>query len=147
MLFKDFGLSKEFLAGIGALLYETPTEVQKEVIPQVLLGKDLIVQAQTGTGKTSAYGIPVVERVTPKVRGVQALILVPTRELALQVSEELKSLGKFKRLFVLTIYGGKPLQRQIDFLKKGLNNIVVGTLGRVKDLLNKGYLNYTRLII
>lgn len=140
MFFSDFGLSKEVLRGISYLGYLHPTEIQREAIPLVLSGGDLIAQAQTGTGKTSAFGIPLVERINPAIRGVQALILVPTRELALQVAEELKNLGRFKRLFILTLYGGKPLQKQIDFLKKGLNNIVVGTPGRIKDLLNRGHL-------
>ncbi|MCS7150651.1 MAG: DEAD/DEAH box helicase [Caldimicrobium sp.] len=140
MSFKDLSLSREVLAGIEFLGYETPTPIQREAIPQVLSGKDLIAQAQTGTGKTAAFGIPLVERINPSIKGVQALILVPTRELALQVSEELRKLGKVKKLFVLTVYGGKPLQKHIDFLKKGLNSIVVGTPGRVKDLLGRGYL-------
>ncbi|MEZ0343945.1 MAG: DEAD/DEAH box helicase [Caldimicrobium sp.] len=139
--FENFGLSKVVLRGIQSLGYETPTPIQGEAIPLLLQGKDVIAQAQTGTGKTAAFGIPLVERVSSRKPKVQALIIVPTRELALQVSEELRNLGRFKRLFVLTVYGGRPIQKQISFLKKGLCHIVVGTPGRLKDLLNRGYLN------
>ncbi len=138
--FKDFGLSKAVLQGLQFLGYETPTPIQKEAIPILLQGRDLIAQAQTGTGKTASFGIPLVEKVSPKIPKVQALIIVPTRELALQVSEELRNLGRFKRLFVLTLYGGKSIQIQRSFLKKGLCHLVVGTPGRLKDLLQRGYL-------
>jgi len=138
--FEAFPLSREVLKGISSLGYEEPTPIQKEAIPLLLAGKDLIGQAQTGTGKTASFGIPLVERVLPELKKVQALVIVPTRELALQVSEEIRNLGRFKRLFVLTLYGGKPLQKQIELLKKGLNHIVVGTPGRLKDLLQRGYL-------
>lgn len=139
--FENFNLSNEVLRGIQVLGYETPTPIQKEAIPHLLQGRDLVAQAQTGTGKTATFGIPIVERITSKIPRVQALIIVPTRELALQVSEELRNLGRFKRLFVLTIYGGKPIQSQTTFLKKGLCHIVVGTPGRLKDLTQRGYLN------
>lgn len=139
--FEDFGLSKVVLRGIQSLGYESPTLIQREAIPLLLQEKDVIAQAHTGTGKTAAFGIPLVERISSKVSKIQALIIVPTRELALQVSEELRNLGKFKRLFVFTIYGGKPIQKQIFLLKRRLCQIVVGTPGRLKDLLNRGYLN------
>jgi ATP-dependent RNA helicase DeaD len=138
--FNDFGLSTATLRGIKFLKYETPTEVQRMAIPLALSQKDLVTQAQTGTGKTSAFGIPIVERLKAGSKTPQCLILVPTRELALQVSDELRALGKFKKFFVLTLYGGKPLGRQIEFLQKGLCDIVVGTPGRVKDLLKRGHL-------
>ena len=138
--FNDFGLSTATLRGIKFLKYETPTEVQRMAIPLALSQKDLVAQAQTGTGKTSAFGIPIVERLKTGSKTPQCLILVPTRELALQVSDELRALGKFKKFFVLTLYGGKPLGRQIEFLQKGLCDIVVGTPGRVKDLLKRGHL-------
>jgi ATP-dependent RNA helicase DeaD len=139
--FKDFGVSTEVLEGIRLLSYSEPTEIQREAIPIVLSGRDLVAQAQTGTGKTSAFGIPLTEGVSPKIKKTQALIIVPTRELALQVTEELKALGRFKRLFVLSVYGGKPIDKQVSFLKKGLCHIVVGTPGRLKDLLQRGSLD------
>ncbi len=139
--FKNFDLSYEVLQGIKFLGYEIPTPIQREAIPFLIQGEDIIAQAQTGTGKTASFGIPIVEKVLSKLSKVQALIIVPTRELALQVSEEIRNLGKFKRLFVLTIYGGKPIQKQISLLKKGLCHIVVGTPGRLRDLLSRGYLD------
>lgn len=143
--FKDFGVSKEVLQGINLLRYSEPTEIQREAIPLLLSGKDLVAQAQTGTGKTSAFGIPITEGVSAEIRKPQALIIVPTRELALQVTEELKALGKFKRLFVLSIYGGKPIDKQVSFLKKGLCHILVGTPGRLKDLLQRKHLKLERI--
>ncbi len=145
--FHDFGLSTYTLKGIKLLRYETPTEIQRLAIPIALRGKDLVAQAQTGTGKTSAFGIPIMERIKGGSKKPQALILVPTRELALQVSDELRALSKFRKLFVLTLYGGKPLSRQIEFLKKGLCDVVVGTPGRVKDLLGRRHLELHHLKI
>lgn len=141
MDFYGFGLSTEVLRGVKYLGYERPTEVQLVTIPRVLSGSDLIVQAHTGTGKTSAFGIPLVEIVNGERKATQALVLVPTRELAKQVGDELRRLGKFKGLRVITIYGGTSVLKQIDSLNRGAH-IVVGTPGRVKDLLNRGALNF-----
>lgn len=141
MNFNHFKLSGDILKGIKFLGYEKPTEVQSLTIPQVLSGLDLIVQAQTGTGKTSAFGIPIVEMVKRENRFTQALILVPTRELAWQVGEELRALSRFKGLRVLVVYGGRSISRQIDFLKNKGAQIVVGTPGRVKDLLGRDALS------
>jgi ATP-dependent RNA helicase DeaD len=138
--FEDLNLSKRTLFSLKKMGYEKPTEVQQKTIPVVMEGKDLIAQAQTGTGKTAAFGIPIVEKVNPKKRKIQALVLVPTRELAIQVAKEIKDLGKDKRLFVLAVYGGKSIKHQIDFLRKGLDVVIVGTPGRVKDLINRGHL-------
>ncbi|HHG75132.1 MAG TPA: DEAD/DEAH box helicase, partial [Persephonella sp.] len=113
----------------------------------VLSGKDLIAQAQTGTGKTAAFGIPIVEKVNPKARKIQALVLVPTRELAIQVTKEIKDLGREKRIFALAIYGGKSIKHQIDFLKKGKDVVVVGTPGRVKDLIERKVLDLSNVEI
>ena len=139
--FKELNLSKETLKSLDELGYSKPTEIQEKAIPSVMTGKDLVAQAQTGTGKTAAFGIPIVERVDPKQKKVQALILVPTRELAIQVAKEIKNIGKNKRVYTLAVYGGKSIGHQINFLKKALDVVVVGTPGRVKDLLERGVLN------
>jgi len=139
--FKDLNLSKETLKSLDELGYSKPTEIQEKAIPAVMTGKDLVAQAQTGTGKTAAFGVPVVEKVNPKQKKVQALILVPTRELAIQVAKEIKELGKNKKVYTLAVYGGKSIGHQINFLKKGSDVVVVGTPGRVRDLLERGVLN------
>ncbi len=138
--FSQLPISKEVLYSISKMGYEKPTEVQEKTIPVVMDGKDVIAQAQTGTGKTAAFGIPIVDKVNPKIKKVQALILVPTRELAIQVAREIKNIGRGKKVFVLAVYGGKSIHHQIKFLKKGNDVIVVGTPGRVKDLIDRGYL-------
>ncbi|MFN4307515.1 DEAD/DEAH box helicase [Sulfurihydrogenibium azorense] len=138
--FKDLGISQETLKSLEDLGYSKPTEIQEKAIPAVLSGKDLVAQAQTGTGKTAAFGIPIVESVNTKQKKIQALVLVPTRELAIQVAKEIKDLEKNKKVFVLSVYGGKSMKHQIDFLKKGNDVVIVGTPGRVKDLLERGFL-------
>lgn len=138
--FQSLGISNEILKSIESMGYTKPTEIQQKAIPIVMTGKDIVAQAQTGTGKTAAFGIPVVEKVNPKFRKIQAVVLVPTRELAIQVAKEIKDIGKTKRVFVLAVYGGKSIKHQIDFLKKGNDVIVVGTPGRVRDLIERGYL-------
>lgn len=138
--FQQLGISSEILRSIESMGYTQPTEIQQRAIPLVMAGKDIVAQAQTGTGKTAAFGIPVVEKVNPKLRKIQALVLVPTRELAIQVAKELKDIGRNKRVFVLAVYGGKSIKHQIDFLKKGNDVVVVGTPGRVRDLIERGYL-------
>jgi len=138
--FKNLGISQETLASIEKMGYTHPTEIQEKAIPVVMQKKDVVAQAQTGTGKTAAFGIPIVDMVNPKQKKIQALVLVPTRELAIQVAKEIKDLGKFKKVFVLAVYGGKSIKHQIDFLKKGSDVVVVGTPGRVKDLIERGHL-------
>ena len=138
--FSDLPISKKVLFSLEKMGYEKPTEIQQQAIPVVAEGKDLIAQAQTGTGKTAAFGIPLIDKVEPKNKKIQALILVPTRELAIQVAKELKDIGRSKRVFVLAVYGGKSIQHQIDFLKRGNDVIIVGTPGRVKDLIDRGYI-------
>jgi len=134
--FSDLGLSEKMLAKIEAKGYETPSDIQAGVIPLLLNGdKDIVGQAQTGTGKTAAFALPILERIDPTSNGIQALILAPTRELAIQVAEEIKSFAgrDFK---VLTIYGGQPISGDL----RGLRNnpqIIVGTPGRVKDHIVK----------
>ena len=119
--------------------YAAPTPIQEQIIPAMLEGGDLVGQAQTGTGKTAAFGIPLAETLDPGERNVQAVVLTPTRELAIQVSEELRSLCRYRELRVVTVYGGQSMNRQIDALRQGAH-IVVGTPGRMLDHLGRGTL-------
>ena len=134
--FRDLGLSETTLEAIGKKGYETPSPIQALCIPRLLDGtKDVIGQAQTGTGKTAAFSLPIIDRIE-RENYVQAIILAPTRELVIQVAEEISSLKGDKRLRVLPIYGGSNIQHQMKKLKDGID-IVVGTPGRVIDLLNR----------
>jgi ATP-dependent RNA helicase DeaD len=119
--------------------YQVPTEVQARVIPPLRTGSDVIGQAQTGTGKTAAFGIPIVEQVDPGRRAVQALVLTPTRELCVQVAAEIARLGQFRNVRLAVIYGGAAMDRQIRDLRGGAQ-VAVGTPGRVLDLIRRGEL-------
>lgn len=130
----------EVLKSINELGFKTLFPIQAQAITPLLEGKDVIGQAQTGTGKTAAFGVPMVERLDPQTRKVQGLILVPTRELALQVAQNMVQFAKYKRLRVLPVYGGASIERQTRELSNGAQ-IVVGTPGRVIDLLNRRVLN------
>ena len=135
--FNDLNISKEIKLAIKDMGFEEPTPIQAQAIPHMLNGDDLVGQAQTGTGKTAAFGIATLEMIDPGNKGLQAVILCPTRELAIQVSEELKKLSKYqKAIRVLPVYGGQPIDRQIKALKKGVQ-IVIGTPGRVMDHMNR----------
>jgi ATP-dependent RNA helicase DeaD len=134
--FGGYGLSAEVLQAVEELGYEAPTPIQAQTIPLLMAGRDVIAQAQTGTGKTAAFGIPIVERVDPAVRAPQALVLAPTRELAVQVAEAIHRLGRGRRVSVLPIYGGQPIDRQLRALRHGVQ-VVVGTPGRVMDHLRR----------
>lgn len=139
--FKALGLSENTLAALRHKGFEEPTEIQKQTIPMLLAGDtDIVGQAQTGTGKTAAFGLPLIEKLKEHSRTVQALILVPTRELALQVAEEINSLKGRKQLGIAAIYGGQSIEQQLRLLHKGLD-IVVGTPGRIKDHLQRHSLN------
>jgi ATP-dependent RNA helicase DeaD len=138
--FKDLPLCQEVLKGIEELGFSDLFPIQAQAIIPQLEGKDVIGQAQTGTGKTAAFGIPMVERVNPKNRRVQGLVLAPTRELAIQVAERIKRFSRYLGLNVLPVYGGESIQKQIRELKRGVH-IVVGTPGRVIDHLRRGTLN------
>ncbi|MEE9285262.1 MAG: DEAD/DEAH box helicase [Dehalococcoidia bacterium] len=118
------------------LNYVTPTPIQALAIPRMLQGGDLVSQAQTGTGKTAAFGIPLAETVDGRTNRVQAIVLVPTRELAQQVSAEISQIIKYRGLQVATLYGGQPIKRQLDDLARGVH-IVVGTPGRIIDHLER----------
>jgi len=134
--FEDFGLSSEMLKSILAMGFEEPTPIQAKTIPVLLTGKDVIGQAQTGTGKTAAFGIPIIEKVDRQINAVQAIVLAPTRELAMQAAEEINKLGKNKRIHALPVYGGTSIERQIKALVKGVQ-VVVGTPGRVLDHIER----------
>ncbi|MFA4934660.1 MAG: DEAD/DEAH box helicase [Candidatus Methanoperedens sp.] len=135
--FKELKLSREIQKAIADMGFEEATPIQSQSIPFMLEGKDVIGQAQTGTGKTAAFGIAAIEKVDPRNLAVQAVILCPTRELAIQVSEELKKLSKYKRgIEILPVYGGQPIDRQIRALKKGVQ-IIIGTPGRVMDHMER----------
>ncbi|MDI9858897.1 DEAD/DEAH box helicase [Flectobacillus roseus] len=135
--FDELSLSQEVQQAVADMGFETASPIQSEAIPFILEGRDVIGQAQTGTGKTAAFGIPIVEKVTPFEKVVQGLVLCPTRELAVQVTEELKKIAKHKKgVWVTTVYGGDSIERQIKSLKAGAN-IVVGTPGRVIDLIER----------
>ena len=147
--FEDLHLSKEMYQAIADMGFEEPTTIQNRSIPYMLDGKDVIGQAQTGTGKTAAFGIATLERIDPRNKELQVVILCPTRELAIQVSEELKNLSKYKKgIRILPVYGGQPIGRQIKALKEGVQ-IVIGTPGRVMDHLNRRTLkmNGVKIII
>ena len=138
--FRDLGLSEQMLEAVKAKGFEIPTQVQKLTIPKLLQQtNDLIAQSQTGTGKTAAYGLPMLQELTPSGKAVQAIILVPTRELALQVMEELISYNSVRRLSIAAIYGGASMSEQLRRLSKGID-IVVGTPGRVLDHIRRGTL-------
>ncbi len=137
--FEDLGLGGPLLKALKDVGYEEPTPIQVRTIPVLLEGRDVIAQAQTGSGKTAAFGLPIIEAIDPRVRAPQALILCPTRELAIQVSEALHKYGKHKEVETLPIYGGQPYERQFRGLQRGVQ-IVVGTPGRVMDHMRRGTL-------
>ncbi len=139
-LFSELGLSEEVLKAIDKLGFEQAAPIQAAAIPLLMAGKDIVGQSQTGSGKTAAFGIPAVEKVDTAVRAVQVLILCPTRELAIQVSEEIHKLAAFKRgVNALPIYGGQSYERQFYGLKQGAK-IVIGTPGRIMDHMRRGTL-------
>jgi ATP-dependent RNA helicase DeaD len=144
-LFSELGLSAELLKAIDKLGFEQAAPIQAAAIPLLLAGKDIVGQSQTGSGKTCAFGIPAVEKVDPNKRAVQILILCPTRELAMQVSEEFHKLAFFKRgIIALPIYGGQSYDRQLFGLRQGAQ-IVIGTPGRVMDHMRRGTLRFDAL--
>lgn len=143
--FETLGLSAVLVKTLSLLGYESPTPIQAESIPVFLKGGDLIAQAQTGTGKTAAFALPIVEQVDTTLNKPQALILAPTRELAIQVAEAFKSYAKHIPAFhVLPIYGGQEYRGQLASLKRGVN-VVVGTPGRVMDHMRRGTLQLDAL--
>ena len=137
MRFDETNLTAPILRAVAEMGFEEMTPIQAAAIPVVLEGKDMIGQAQTGTGKTAAFGIPLLQRVDPKDRSMQALVLCPTRELAIQVAEEIRKLAKFMHgVKVLPIYGGQDMNKQIRSLKGGVQ-VIIGTPGRVMDHMRR----------
>ncbi|HTD65300.1 MAG TPA: DEAD/DEAH box helicase [Candidatus Limnocylindria bacterium] len=144
-LFSELNLSPELLRAIEKLGFEQAAPIQAEAIPVLMAGKDVVGQSQTGSGKTAAFAIPAIEKVDPQQRSTQVLILCPTRELAVQVSEEVHKLAFFKRgVHALPIYGGQSYDRQLYGLKQGAH-IVIGTPGRVMDHMRRGTLKLDAL--
>jgi ATP-dependent RNA helicase DeaD len=144
-LFSELGLSPALLKAIDRLGYEKAAPIQSEAIPMIMAGNDVIGQSQTGSGKTAAFGIPAVELVEAELRAVQVIILCPTRELAVQVAEEIFRLSAFKPgIHSVPIYGGQSYDRQIRALQQG-TQIVVGTPGRILDHLDRGTLKLDRV--
>ncbi|WP_072621974.1 DEAD/DEAH box helicase [Spirulina major] len=134
--FASLGLSERCVEQLSEIGFETPTDIQAQAIPQILAGRDVVGQSQTGTGKTAAYSLPVLEHIDPQDGTVQALILAPTRELAQQVAQAVTDFAVSRRVHVLTVCGGQSIERQIRSLQRGAQ-IVVGTPGRVIDLLDR----------
>jgi ATP-dependent RNA helicase DeaD len=137
ILFTNLNLSNDVLKAVVDMGFEEATPIQSLTIPEIMKGSDVIGQANTGTGKTAAFGIPIIEMLDDKSRDTQAIILSPTRELAVQIAEEIKTLAKYKRnVSIIPVYGGQPIDRQIYALKKGVQ-IVIGTPGRVIDHIER----------
>lgn len=142
--FSQLGLRPELVQAVEERGYAAPTPIQTEVIPLLLTGHDVIGQAQTGTGKTAAFSLPLLQAIVPEAQTVQLLVVVPTRELALQVSRAMYEYGHFCGVRVLSIYGGQPYSRQINRLRKGVD-VVVGTPGRLLDLIKQNALDLSQL--
>ena len=136
-MFGSLLLDKKIVASLTAMGFEEPSPIQEQTIPLVLEGSDVIGQAQTGTGKTAAFGLPLINNLTVK-NAIGSIILAPTRELAIQVHDELVKLTKYEKLNIVAVYGGAPIHIQARDLKKA--NIVVGTPGRVLDHIRRGNL-------
>ncbi len=142
--FNDYRISDEILKALDALGYKEPSDVQQRVIPELLQGKDVIVKSQTGSGKTAAFGIPLCENINWDEQKPQALVLTPTRELAIQVKEEIMSIGRFKRVRPVAVFGKQPFSDQARELKQR-THIVVGTPGRVMDHIDRGSLDTSNI--
>lgn len=138
--FADLGLSEQILKGIDKAGFVHPTLIQSQLIPPIMKGKDVLGQAKTGTGKTAAFGLPLLHLVEAG-KAAQALILAPTRELAIQITQELTELGRFTKIRSMAVYGGQRIKQQVDKLAKN-PEIIVGTPGRVIDMVGRGYLNF-----
>ena len=137
--FAELGLSAPLLEALEHLGYQEPTPIQEQTIPLLLEGRDVIGQAQTGTGKTAAFGLPMLEYIDPEDPEVQALVLTPTRELCIQVTQALRAYGERRGISVVAVFGGAPIREQASRLKNDAQ-VVVGTVGRVMDMIGRHYL-------
>jgi len=139
MTFEELGLSQPLLEALEHLGYKQPTPIQEETIPLLMQGRDVIGQAQTGTGKTAAFGLPMLDYIDPSDTSVQALVLTPTRELCIQVTQALRAYGQNRGISVVAVFGGAPIRDQASRLKESAQ-VVVGTVGRVMDMIGRHYL-------
>ena len=143
--FEQLNLAKDVLSAVNSVGYERPSPIQSLCIPQILRGKDLIGQAQTGTGKTAAFALPILSNLDLSQKDPQVLVLTPTRELAIQVAEAFqKYASHLQRFHVLPVYGGQDYRTQLKRLKRGVH-VVVGTPGRIMDHMRRGTLNLEHL--
>ena len=134
--FADLGLSEDILEAVHGVGYDSPSPIQEQTIPLLLEGRDVIGQAQTGSGKTAAFGLPMLQYVDPTEHEVQGLVLTPTRELCIQVTQALRTYGAKRGVDVVAVFGGAPIRSQQSQLRAG-GHVVVGTVGRVKDLISR----------
>jgi ATP-dependent RNA helicase DeaD len=141
--FADLGLHPDLLRGLSEAGFVQPTYIQATLIPPAIAGRDVLGQAKTGTGKTAAFGLPLLQMCEPGVP-LQAIILAPTRELAIQITDEINDLGRYTKIRAITIYGGQRIQSQVDKLKKA-PEIIVGTPGRVQDMIGRGHMSYNNV--
>lgn len=142
--FEALGIGPEVMRAVREVGYEQPTPIQRQAIPPLSQGRDLVAQSQTGTGKTAAFAIPLIDRIQTDQNVVQALILAPTRELAVQVAETIHKLGRYRGITDLPIYGGQPYDRQLRALQRGVQ-VVIGTPGRIMDHMRRGTLNLSHV--
>src|SRR5271155_4725481 len=134
--FAELGLTESTMKAVRGVGYEAPSPIQEQAIPALLEGRDVIGQAQTGTGKTAAFGLPIMEYIDPSEQSVQALVLTPTRELCIQVTQALRTYGAHTGIDVVAVFGGAPIRTQQAQLRGG-GHVVVGTVGRVLDLISR----------
>lgn len=142
--FEELNISEDILKSLKNMGFESPSQVQQDTIPPAIKGKDVIVKSQTGTGKTAAYAIPVIQKVELEEKLPQVIVLTPTRELAVQVSKEIDNIGKFKRIRSIPIYGGQPIDLQTRVLKQRVH-IVVSTPGRILDHIERGNVEFSKV--
>ncbi len=142
--FDQLGLHPQLVQAVNERGYSEPTPIQSEIIPLMLAGQDVLGQAQTGTGKTAAFALPILHTLTPGAGHVQALVVAPTRELAMQVAKATYEYGRHRDVQILAIYGGTPYGRQINRLRRGVD-VVVGTPGRLLDLIKQKALDLSQV--
>ena len=145
MKFTELNLIQPLLDSLADMGFEEPTPIQQQAVPVALEGQDLIGQAQTGTGKTAAFGLPMLNKLDKNQSAIQGLVVAPTRELAIQVQEELYRLGKYQRARIYVVYGGSSIGKQIEWIKRNQPQIVVGTPGRILDLMRRKALSLKHL--